>query len=551
MLTRLAVSVMLIAAAAPAQAQIEAVGQWEQRAPFPLSATEVSAAAIGDQVYVVCGITPDNLRGNRLFVYDTVNDVWSERAPIPITLGADHCNFAAARGKLYLLGAIRIGRGFLTNRTYEYDPATDQWTEVGRMDVPRGASGVAVVGDKIYVAGGEAAQESGTAFAAFDLNTHRWERLPNLPETRTHLAAGAVNGKFYAIGGRTGGINSVRGDVFEYDPATNLWTRKTPMPTPRGGVAAATVNGRIIVFGGEGPSGRPERTYEQVEEYDPATDTWRSLAPMPTPRHGFYGASTGDGRVFLPAGGPGAGGTFSQVHEVFHLTPSQQPAFTRDAVLSAASFQPALAPGAWAALFGSALSQGSTRASALPLPARLNAVEVLVDGVAAPVLFAGPGQINFLLPLAAGSEATLEVRNAGVASPAVRLPLLSAAPALFSLDQSGAGPGAILLAGTGRIAEGVQVGDVLEIFCAGLGAVDNPPADGAASPTSPLARTRIFPTVRIGGVQAEVLFSGLTPGLAGVYQINVRVPAGVAAGEAVVEVLMGAGAGNRVTVSVR
>ena len=244
MLFRLASAALLTAAAALAQA----LGTWEPRAPFPLQATEVSAAALDGKVYVVCGITPDGLRSNRLFIYDAAADAWSEGARIPINLGADHCNFAAAAGKLYLLGAIRIGRGFLTNRTYEYDPAADRWTEIARMTVPRGASAVGVDSNLIYVAGGEAAQQSGTAFEAFDVATRRWALLPNLPETRTHLGGAAVNGKFYAIGGRIGGINSVRGDVFEYDPATQAWSRKSPMPTPRGGIAVGVIDQQDQTF---------------------------------------------------------------------------------------------------------------------------------------------------------------------------------------------------------------------------------------------------------------------------------------------------------------
>ena len=105
-----------------AQAWGQGVGLWENRAPLPIAATEVSSAAIGDKVYLTCGITPDGLRSRRLFIYDTVRDAWSEGAPLPIALGADHCNLASVNGKLYFAGGIRIGRGFLTNQTFEYDP---------------------------------------------------------------------------------------------------------------------------------------------------------------------------------------------------------------------------------------------------------------------------------------------------------------------------------------------------------------------------------------------------------------------------------------------
>ena len=85
----------------------------------------------------------------------------------------------------------------------------------------------------------------------------------------------------------------------------------------------------------------------------------------------------------------------------------------------------------------------------------------------------------------------------------------------------------------------------------GLGAVTNQPADGAASPSSPLARTSATPQVTIGGVPATVTFSGLAPDFVGEYQVNALVPATVAAGNAVpVAITIGGAASNTVTIVV-
>ena len=521
--------------------QAQSQGVWESRAPFPLALTEVSAAAIGDKVYVVCGIQQNQLRSNRLFEYDTAADSWRQRAALPIQLGADHCNLAAAEGRLYFAGGIRIGRGFLTPETFVYDPANDEWTKKERMAVARGGSGVAVLDGKIYVAGGEGAQLAGTAFEAFDIATERWAVLPNLPEVRTHLTAQAVGGKFYAIGGRIGGIDAVRGDVFEYDPAARTWTRKAPMPTPRGGIASGVIGGKIIVFGGEGPSGRPEGTYSQVEEYDPATDTWRSLAPMPNPRHGLYGAtasSCGAEAIYLPSGGLVAGLNVSQVHDVFFLDRAGPAGLTEQGVVNAASFDARLAPGSIAAVFAGRLASGEGRAEALPLPTSLAGLQVLIDGEPAPLYFAGPEQANLLIPLTAAGEIEIAASDGCATSSPVRVQLAPAAPALFTVEQTGTGQAAALIAGSGQLAGAfpgrpVRRGEVLELYLAGLGAVLNAPDPGAAGPSSPLARTLSLPIVRLGGVQADVLFSGLAPGLAGVYQVNVRVSDSVPSGGAV------------------
>ena len=70
---------------------------------------------------------------------------------------------------------------------------------------------------------------------------------------------------------------------------------------------------------------------------------------------------------------------------------------------------------------------------------------------------------------------------------------------------------------------------VLEVYSFGLGATDPPVDVGAASP-SPAARARVAPRVQIGGRDATVSFAGLVPGLAGVYQVNIQVPSGLAPG---------------------
>jgi len=97
----------------------------------------------------------------------------------------------------------------------------------------------------------------------------------------------------------------------------------------------------------------------------------------------------------------------------------------------------------------------------------------------------------------------------------------------------------------------VKAGDALVIYCAGLGAVSTPVANDAAAAAAPLSQTGI-PTVTIGHKPARVLFSGLTPGFAGLYQVNVKVPADVTPGDEVPVVIGIAGQTSPVvTISVR
>ena len=98
----------------------------------------------------------------------------------------------------------------------------------------------------------------------------------------------------------------------EYDPATNQWRSRADLPTARSGITAGVLDGRIYVMGGESGSG----TFSNNEVYNPKEDQWQTLAPMPTARHGLGSAVVG-GKLFVISGGPTPGGSFSDKNEIF------------------------------------------------------------------------------------------------------------------------------------------------------------------------------------------------------------------------------------------
>ena len=512
-------------------------GVWERRAPYPIASTEVSGAAIDGFVYAVCGLTPQG-SSNRLHRYDPRTDTWSERATAPIEGGADHCNVAAAGGKLYLLGGIRIGSSFVDGNTWEYDPSQDRWQNVGRMNTPRGASGVAAIGPNIYVAGGLTTSGSVADFEVFDTMTRQWRRLPDMPTARDHLTAQVINGRFYAIAGRSGRDLTANE---EYDPATNQWRPRAAVPTARGGLGSGTIDNRIQVFGGEGNSGTPEGTFAQNEEYDPATNTWRTLAPMPTPRHGMYGITVGR-VIYVPAGGPRAGAFFTDAQEAFFLPPSQPPRVDAGRLGNAASGQQPFAPGSLITLYGAGLAPGEQVAGKLPLPLQMNSVAVKLNGSPVPLYSVTPEQISCLVPFDITAVSSIAVNYAGSES-SVQLGSSAfrsdAAPGIFTLSLDS--QGAVLIGGAGLIARApadaqsrpARRGEIIEIYATGLGAVSNPPALGNAGSADPLSRTLGATIVVIGTSRATVLYSGLAPGLPGVYQVNALVPQDAATGDRV------------------
>jgi uncharacterized protein (TIGR03437 family) len=131
----------------------------------------------------------------------------------------------------------------------------------------------------------------------------------------------------------------------------------------------------------------------------------------------------------------------------------------------------------------------------------------------------------------------------------------AAAPGIFSTSQDGKGQG-VIVDPLNRLVDGRQTtataGDVVVIYCTGLGATTPAVASGVASPGNPVAQVTPSPQVRIGGQTAVVQFAGLTPGLVALYQINVVVPTGVTAGPTVpVTVTVAGVTSNTVTMAIR
>jgi uncharacterized protein (TIGR03437 family) len=109
------------------------------------------------------------------------------------------------------------------------------------------------------------------------------------------------------------------------------------------------------------------------------------------------------------------------------------------------------------------------------------------------------------------------------------VPVLGAQPGIFILDAGGSG--AVRLNGSvSGAGNGVTPGEVIVIFLTGMGSVSNPPAAGTPASLTTLSPTVLDPQVVIGGFNAAVGFSGLSPGFISMYQINVTVPDAVPSG---------------------
>ncbi len=223
-------------------------------------------------------------------------------------------------------------------------------------------------------------------------------------------------------------------------------------------------------------------------------------------------------------------------------------------VVSAADGSAALAPGGLISIYGSQLSPLSMASSQIPLPTALGDSCLTVNGLPVPVMFVSSNQINAQLPFEANGNVSFTLRTPGGVSNNLNTVISSGAPSVFQSGTAGpiTGIPTIVRAANNQLvtpSNPVRPGDTLVIYLTGLGDTNPQVATGAAAPLTPLSRTVTTPTVTLGPSALNVFYSGLTPTLVGVYQINATVPKGVPQGMSV-PLAITAG-GNTTTANVR
>jgi uncharacterized protein (TIGR03437 family) len=214
------------------------------------------------------------------------------------------------------------------------------------------------------------------------------------------------------------------------------------------------------------------------------------------------------------------------------LAQAASPVYTAADIVKAGNYTPGpFAPGAVLSLFGTSLATSPRALMADDirsgqLPVELNSVRVYVDNAAMPLFYVSETQINFMLPMKQGlGPAKVRVARQGLSGPEVTITVVEAAPALF-VDSSGF---AIATHGDNRlITQAAPAGaEIIVIYATGLGKLDRNPDTGQI-PQS-ISRILGFDDLRVtvGSTTLSgeaIKYAGLTPGSAGLYQINVELP---------------------------
>src|SRR5213593_5102158 len=230
-------------------------------------------------------------------------------------------------------------------------------------------------------------------------------------------------------------------------------------------------------------------------------------------------------------------------------TGERAPSFQASGVVNTATRSRRISPGSLISILGSNLADAAS-ASGPPLPRLLGGVCVTANEMAIPLITTSPTQIDaHLPPELAATRVTLTVRSQrmGLVSPGVSVPVSPSSPAVLSIDLNGIKTAGIIHGADFAVVTPdypAERDETLILYAAGLGPVNPSVAAGEAASADPFSVTTESIQVTIGGRPYPVLWSGLAPGMVGIYQINLYVPGDRVEGDDLPVVISAGGAAS-------
>ena len=207
------------------------------------------------------------------------------------------------------------------------------------------------------------------------------------------------------------------------------------------------------------------------------------------------------------------------------------------AVTNDASFATQISPGSIVALFGEGIATTTSSGFPLPLPTSSNGTSVTINGIFCPLIYVSASQVNLQAPMELQpGTATVVLDNNGQYF-LTTVQVLTASPGIFTTDYYVNGGVAILQdSATGTILDASNPavpGENVTIYFTGIGPITNNPGTGRAAPLIPLSQSTSAVSVTVNGILAQPSFTGLTPGFAGLGQVNFQLPANTPTGNSI------------------
>lgn len=331
-LVMLAISIVPAAAhrglppAAPAGPIGTSPSAWGTGAPVPTAGWLMGGASIDScMFYAIGGNTPGSHAVTNVDLYNPLNDTWTPRAPLPVALYGIQPSAYGMR--IYVVGGypdISIPTYAVTS-TLIYDSITNVWSN--GAPIPVGPDGIgtaaqAAYNGKIYVIGGDDGDANSNATNyEYTIASNSWTLRAPMPTARENNVAITLNGKIYVAGGAQGSDpNYTAMNTFEvYDPAANTWSALAPMQTARVSPGIATDGTYVYVYGGTDSLGATFSSLASAERYDPATNSWSYVDTMAQSTGGMAAAYAA-GRIYSAGGLNSVNGAYTRIDTNQYLT---------------------------------------------------------------------------------------------------------------------------------------------------------------------------------------------------------------------------------------
>lgn len=246
-------------------------------------------------------------------VYDPATNKWTDLKEAPIAHTHALAAADAANHLIYVAGGL-YGRypGVPTNEVWKFDTITLKWSPMPGMPQVHSSGGFVVVNNELHYMGGvlEDHDVNVGMHIVFNLANPAagWTYAPDMPVPLDHFSTAVIGSKIYCIGGEVGHdkLHEQHADLQIYDTITKTWSKGANMPMAKSHAESSTFvtpTGKIIIAGGQMT---PQKATDDVVEYDPVTNTWRTIGKLPMALQGPIVQQFGN-KIIVSTGNPGTG----------------------------------------------------------------------------------------------------------------------------------------------------------------------------------------------------------------------------------------------------
>ena len=256
-----------------AQTPSASTGPWTGITNYPMPIMDNAVGYDNGLVYSVAGYNGQAIVANA-YVYNPTAGSWGQVASLPEALESPGGAFLD--GKMYVFGGWDAA-GKLSNRAYAYDPSTNTWTRIADLPTFLTAPAVTTLGGRLYSVGGcmdEACNQSSDMVLRYNPDDNSWTKLADYPVPTAWAACAGISGEVVCAGGSSSYPSGLKA-TYIYNLTSNLWTRAADLPYDDWGMSYSGSGNRLQIAGGV--IDNDAALTNQVEEFDPSTNTWTAL----------------------------------------------------------------------------------------------------------------------------------------------------------------------------------------------------------------------------------------------------------------------------------